>query len=257
MLRSALAVSFTLLLGVAGRSRTVGLDAAHPVTHAQMGYGILTFRPGNPKAAPLPGRFRVLRITGGSGVSIIPERGEALLTPAGALKLEAAVTELDHLAAEWAKRHPPARLTVTREGERVKIVAIGKGGHSSEPKSGHNALGDLTAFLATLDLTFDRQGALAAFIGASLGTETDGQSLGLAHHADEMGDLTANLSLWKEEKRQPAAVVEIRIPRGLPRATIEKRLAERTILFAERTGVPIAVAVEISSPPPPAGAVLP
>jgi predicted dipeptidase len=228
---------------------TVGLDAAYPVTHAQKGYGILTFRPAKPAAAPLPGRFRVLRITGGSGVSIIPERGEALLVPAAALKPEAAAAELSRLAAEWAKRHPPAQLAVTREGDQVKIAALGKGGHSSEPRSGHNALGDLTAFLAALDLTFDPPGALAAFMGASLGTETDGQSLGLAHHDDEIGDLTANLSLWKEEKGQPAAVVNIRAPRGLPQAEIEKCLAERTALFSRRTGVPIAVEVEISSEP--------
>ncbi|HEV7518620.1 MAG TPA: Sapep family Mn(2+)-dependent dipeptidase [Thermoanaerobaculia bacterium] len=232
---------------------TVGLDAAYPVTHAQKGYGVLTFRPGKPAAAPLPGRFRVVRITGGSGVSIIPERGEALLAPeppaAAGLKLETAVAELSRRAAEWAQRHPPARLVVTREGDQVKIVALGKGGHSSEPRSGHNALGDLTAFLATLDLTFDPQGALAAFMGASLGTETDGQSLGLAHHDDEMGDLTANLSLFKEEKGQPAAVVNLRSPRGVPQATIERRLAERTALFAQHAGVPIAVQVEISSEP--------
>ena len=131
----------------------------------------------------------------------------------------------------------------------MRIVALGKGGHSSEPRSGHNALGDLTAFLATLDLTFDPPGALVAFVGTALGTETDGQSLGLLHHDEEMGSLTANLSLFKEEKGQPAAVVNIRSPRGLPKPEIERRLAERTTLFEKRTGVPIAVQVEISSEP--------
>jgi len=229
---------------------TVGLDAAYPVTHAQKGYGILTFVPGKGTAAAKPGRFRVVRVTGGSGVSIIPERGEARLAPAApGLKPEAAVAELSRLAAEWAKRHPPAQLDVTREGEQVKIVALGKGGHSSEPRSGHNALGDLTAFLASLDLTFDPPGALAAFVGTALGTETDGQSLGLLHHDAEMGNLTANLSLLKEVKGQPAAVVNIRFPRGLPKPEIERRLAERTTLFLKRTGVPITVQVEISSEP--------
>jgi dipeptidase D len=232
---------------------TVGLDAAYPVTHAQKGYGILTFVPGKgamAATAAKPGRFRVARVSGGSGVSIIPERGEALLAPAApGLTLEAAVTELSRLAAEWAKKHPPARLTVSRAGEQAKIVALGKGGHSSEPRSGHNALGDLTAFLATLDLTLDPPGALAVFMGSSLGTETDGQSLGLLHHDDETGNLTANLSLFKEEKGQPAAVVNIRSPRGLPKPEIERRLAERTTLFAKRTGIPMTVQVEISSEP--------
>jgi predicted dipeptidase len=229
---------------------TVGLDAAYPVTHAQKGYGILTFVPGKGVVAAKPGRFRVVRVSGGSGVSIIPERGEAILAPAApGLTAAAAVPELSRQAAEWAKKHPPARLTVSRDGKQAKIVASGKGGHSSEPRSGHNALGDLTAFLATLDLTLDPPGALAIFMGSSLGTETDGQSLGLLHHDDETGNLTANLSLFKEEKGQPAAVVNIRSPRGLPEPEIERRLAERTTLFAKRTGIPMSVEVEISSEP--------
>jgi acetylornithine deacetylase/succinyl-diaminopimelate desuccinylase-like protein len=134
----------------------------------------------------------------------------------------------------------------------VKIVALGKGGHSSEPRSGHNALGDLTAFLATLDLTLDPPGALAMFIGSSLGTEADGQSLGLLHHDDEMGNLTANLSLFQEKKGRPEvpeAVVNIRAPRGLPKPEIEKRLGQRTALFEKHTGVPMTVQVEIATEP--------
>ncbi len=232
---------------------TVGLDAAYPVTHAQKGYGLLTFVPGRGATgagAAKPGRFRVIRVSGGSGVSIIPERGEAILAPAApGLTAAAALPELSRQAAEWAKKHPPARLTVSLDGKQVKLVALGKGGHSSEPRSGHSALGDLTAFLATLDLTLDPPGALAIFMGSSLGTETDGQSLGLLHHDDETGNLTANLSLFKEEKGQPAAVVNIRSPRGLPKPEIERRLAERTTLFAKRTGIPMTVEVEISSEP--------
>jgi len=232
---------------------TVGLDAAYPVTHAQKGYGVLTFAAGKPAAAPHPGLLRVVRLAGGSGVSIIAERGEALLAPAAAgLKPEAVtaqVTDLARRAAEWAKRHPPARLTVSREDDLVKLVAEGKGGHSSEPRSGHNALGDLTAFLATLDLTLDPPGALALFVGTSVGTETDGQALGLARHDDEIGDLTASLAFLKDQDGQPAAVVNIRQPRGLPQAEIEKRLAERTALFTRRTGVPLTTKVELLSEP--------
>ena len=60
--------------------RTVGLDAAYPVVHAQKGYGILRFR-AQAAAAPKPGKWRVVRMGGGSGMSIIPEKGEALLEP--------------------------------------------------------------------------------------------------------------------------------------------------------------------------------
>jgi len=227
---------------------TIGLDAAYPVTHAQKGYGILTFTSG-PLAKPaLPARYRVLRMEGGSGMSIIAERGAALLQPAAG-DLEGARAEVAHAAERWAAAHPPARLAVTREGGALKITALGKGGHSSEPKSGHNALGDLAAFVATLDITLDRWGALAAFVGGAVGTETDGRSLGIARRDPVMGELTANLSYLREKDGAPLAEVNIRPPRGISKAEIEKSLAERTAIFDRASGAAIAATTEIPSDP--------
>ena len=137
---------------------TVGIDAAYPVTYAQKGYGILTFRTGTPNAAASGGRWRVAKIAGGSGLSIIPERGEALVEPLGGGAAAARLGELAGLAKTWAAAHPPANLTVSPEGDLLKIVAVGHGGHSSAPASGHNALGDLAAFLSQLDLRHDAWG---------------------------------------------------------------------------------------------------
>jgi predicted dipeptidase len=227
---------------------TIGLDAAYPVTHAQKGYGILTFTSG-PLAKPAPpARYRVLRMEGGSGMSIIAERGEALLQPAAG-DLEVARAEVAHAAERWAAAHPPARLTVTREGGALKITALGKGGRSAEPKSGHNALGDLAAFVATLDIGLDRWGALAAFVGGAVGTETDGRSLGIAHRDPVMGELTANLSFLREKDGAPLAEVSIRPPQGISKAAIERSLAERTAIFDRASGAAIAATTEIVTEP--------
>jgi len=228
---------------------TIGLDAGYPVTHAQKGYGILTFTSGPPAKAPRPGRYRLLKMEGGSGMSIIAERGEALLQPTAPGDLEAARVETARAAERWAATHPAARLTVTREGEALKVAALGKGGHSSEPKSGHNALGDLTAFVATLDLTLDRWGALAAFVGGAVGTETDGRSLGIARRDPVMGELTANLSYLREKDGAPIAQVNVRHPQGVSKAEIEASLAERTAVFDRASGAAVAATTEIASEP--------
>jgi dipeptidase D len=236
--------------------RTIGLDAAYPVTHAQKGYGVLTFR-AEPVAEPRPGRWRIVRMSGGSGLSIIAERGEALLEPVGPeVSKEAALAELSSRAAEWAKAHPPAKLTVRREGDLLQVTAEGKGGHSSEPAAGHNALGDLTAFLATLEPRMDPWGALASFVGSAIGTETDGRSLGIQHVDPAMGALTTNLSFILEENGAPVARVNIRPPRGITKERIEKSLAERAAAFSRRTGATIATETALLSEPhyvPPEG----
>jgi dipeptidase D len=228
---------------------TIGLDAGYPVTHAQKGYGILTFTSGPLARPPKPARYRVLKMAGGSGMSIIAERGEALLQPIASGDRETARAEMAHAAERWAAAHPPARLTVTRDGDALKIAATGRGGHSSEPKSGHNALGDLAAFVATLDPVLDRWGALAAFVGGAVGTETDGRSLGIARRDPVMGELTANLSFLREKDGTPTAEVNIRPPQGVTKAAIEKSLAERIAVFDRASGAAVAAAVEIASEP--------
>jgi predicted dipeptidase len=230
--------------------RTVGVDAAYPVTHAQKGYGIVTFR-AQSVAEPKGGAWRVVRMSGGSGMSIIAERGEAVLEKVGADPAQAQ-DELAALAAAWSRSHPPARLTVSRdarEGSRLRLTAVGHGGHSSQPASGHNALGDLTAFLATLDLRMDPWGSLASFTGIAVGTETNGTALGLAHRDPVMGELTANLSFLRDDKGTPVAEINIRYPRGIAKPEMEKQLADRTAAFTRRTGSGIAATVDLTSEP--------
>ncbi len=230
--------------------RTIGLDAAYPVVNAQKGYGILRFR-SRPAAEPkLSGHWRVVRMSGGSGMSIIPEQGEAVLERLGSEREKGnAQADLTRSAAAWAKAHPPAKLTVSREGGFLKVQATGRAGHSSEPSTGHNALGDLTAFLATLDLRMDAWGALAAFTGIAVGTETNGRSLGIDHRDALMGELTSNFSFLREDQGAPVAEVNIRVPRGLTKAQIEQKVAERTGVFSRHAGVTVTPEVEIANEP--------
>ena len=66
------------------------------------------------------------KMSGGSGMSIIAERGEALVERSGTAKEKAAAfDDLSRLAAQWAKSHPPAKLAVSREGGLLKVTAQG------------------------------------------------------------------------------------------------------------------------------------
>jgi len=216
---------------------TLGIDAAYPVTHAQKGYGVLAFH-GKGAPEPKPAAWRVMSLSGGSGMSIIPEEGAAVLEPFGETSGDPkkAQAELARLAAAWSAAHPPARLAVSQQGNLLKLTAAGKGGHSSAPESGHNALGDLTTFLATLDLRQDAWGSLAGFVGTALGTTTDGKGLGLDRHDDILGDLTTNISFLRDDKGTPIAEINIRAPRGVTTEETARRISEVAAAYAQRTG---------------------
>lgn len=206
--------------------------AAEPVAKAPPpGTALLTFR-AQPAAQPKPGAWRIVRMNGGG------ERGEAILERSGtAAEKAASVTELTRLAAGWSGAHPPAKLAVHPEGKLAAVTAQGR------------ALGDLTAFLATLDLRLDTWGALASFTGFAVGTETDGLSLGLLRRDPLHGNLTASFASLREEKGAPVAEVTLRCPPGVTQAFVEKQLAGRTAAFRRATGATIAVQVELPGEP--------
>ena len=244
MRRALPILSFALLLGAGSRlpAQTATPPTASP-SRAQKGFGLLTFR-ARPVAEPRAGKWRIAKMSGGSGPSIIAERGEALLERTGtARERSGAFVELTRLAGQWMKDHPPAKLKVGFKGDLLELTAEGRRGDSSAPASGHNALGDLTAFLSTLDLRLDSWGALAAFTGIAVGTETDGKSLGIAHRDAMTGELTANLASLREEQGTPIAEITLRLPRGVTREQIESRLADRSAAFAQRSGATVAAEV--------------
>ncbi len=220
---------------------TFGVDASYPVVHAQKGYGVLTVR-GKGAAKPKRGEWTVVEMSGGSGMSIIPESGEAILDTSR--YPEGAWTFLQDAAAKWSAAHPPARIIVQQEpGLRFHVLAEGKGGHSSEPASGHNALADLAGFLASLKPTLNAHGALVSFLAETLKTETDGRSFGIATHDEGIGDLTASLSFLRMKEGDPVAEINLRLPRGISNDEVQSRVAAKAAAFQKRTGA----AVEIQS----------
>ena len=228
---------------------TLGIDASYPVTHAQKAWCSLDFTAiaATGGAGASPGSWRVLSVSGGSGLSIIAERAAARLEPPAAVF--GAAEQLRASAADWAAAHPPARLEVSEGEQGIVLHAHGRGGHSSEPSNGHNAFGDLTAFLVTLELVPDAWGSLVRFIGLAVGTETDGAGLGLAHDDPVMGPLTANLGRFDLHGGWPRARLSLRVPRGLDAATIEARVTERLAAFAQRERVTIEAEIDMPYPP--------
>jgi dipeptidase D len=227
---------------------TIGFDASYPVTHAQKAWSVMTVTAPRSESRNEPASgWRIVSLEGGSGLSIIPERGELVLQP-----LESALAaELAERAATWAAAHPPARLEVTTEGELVRLTATGRGGHSSEPEGGHNALGDLAAFVfdSETELHPADRGALVRCMGRIIGTETHGERLGISHTDPVMGSLTVNLALFDEEEGRPRARASMRVPRGIESDAIEAAIDKAVGECVQTLGQPLEPSFRMASPP--------
>ena len=244
------ALTFLASTLIASAVLAAAAPAVPTVPKNQKGEGVLTVR-AQPVAQPKPGKWRLVRLSGGGGgLAVIPARAEALIERTGTAEERGnAYGEISLLASLWSRSNLPGRLSVACEGDRFKIAAEGKAASAADPQSGHNALGDLTAFLATLELRMDAWGALATFTGIAVGTETNGLSLGLAQRDPVLGDLTANLAAVREEKGIPLAEIGLQVPRGITKAFMGKQLADRTAAFTRRTGAALVTKLELKSEP--------
>ena len=221
---------------------TIGIDGEYPVTHAQKGYGLLTLTSGKISMSKKKGEWPVLSMSGGFGGSIIPEKGEAIV--AGVTN---SLNRLTELARAWESENPPAKFTLTSEKGNVKLIAHGASGHSASPESGHNALGDLTAFLASLDLTPNSWGVLTMHLGRYIGTETDGASWGIAHTDSVMGSMTTNLAIISVEDGNPTALVNIRAPRGITAEQVEAAVNKRIDKINKEYGSALSLSMTLGS----------
>jgi len=198
---------------------TIGIDAQYPVTNAQKAFRLLTVSSEEFDIGDRKGDWTIISMSGGIANNIIPENVEATLT-GGTNAFE----DLNNLAQMWEAEHTPAKFVLTEEGNKIKIEAFGTTGHSAEPEKGHNAFGDLTAFLASLELKPDRWGSLTYFMGKYVGDEFYGKSLGIAYHDPEMGPLTTNLATVKTIDGSPTTTISLRIPTGIELSFIDEKV---------------------------------
>ncbi len=91
------------------------------------------------------------------------------------------------------------------------VISRGKAAHACEPYKGFNAASALIKLIAKA-YGSNEIGDICNFINISLGSETDGCSLGLKTHCSVSGDLTVNLGCVHIEGNEARADFDIRYP---------------------------------------------
>lgn len=164
-------------------------DAGFPAVHGEKGFvkGTFTYTYREPSA--------VKELYAGIQVNVVPHHAYAVLQ-----------------GMQAASMPPAPYITVTQEGEDVRIAALGEPAHAADPGNGRNAIGLLMQYLALVLPMGD--GALPGigYIAQSLGTAYDGAGVGVACSDAVSGALTLNVGILRGDAASLTIRIDIRNP---------------------------------------------
>lgn len=108
---------------------------------------------------------------------------------------------------------PDEGITVTEENGKTIVEAVGSGAHGSTPHLGVNAAVKLLNAVKENEFGGDFQ-QLMDFILEKIGTETNGETLGIHYADDETGETTVNLGVVKYDGEDLMFTLDIRYPKN-------------------------------------------
>lgn len=146
------------------------------------------------------GRIHILELEGGTAPNVVTPR--CRLTVEGEIAVE-----------------PGEGITVTRRDGQTAVEVVGLGAHGSTPALGINAAVRLFRAVRGNDFGGDFQ-RMMDFVLEQLGTETDGQTLGIHYSDAETGETTVNLGIVRYTGEEMSLTLDIRHPKNADPARI-------------------------------------
>lgn len=177
-------------------------DADFPVIHGEK--GILVFDLVKKLDSNVSGDVVLESIKGGNAANMVPDYCEATLKANDPSRLQ---QKLDDFVN--STNYP---LALTREGEKVKIVAKGVSAHGSTPEKGENAITYLMAFL---DKILDPSTPLGEFVKVyndRIAFRHNGENIGCGFEDDVSGKLNFNPGVIKGDEKEIRLTINIRYP---------------------------------------------
>lgn len=192
-------------------------DANFPVIYAEKGIALM-----QAAAQVTPGK--VISLHAGTVVNAVPGKAEAVLRAIDAETIR-------QIANECA-----AKITVEQlpTGD-IKLTAIGKAAHGSQPEKGINAAALLLTLLAALPLD-DAESRHISNISRLFGSDHHGEAAGIACTDEVSGKLTLNLGKIDWEGDRCVLALDMRYPVTAPFAEI----------YSNLTGITEANSLELS-----------
>ena len=167
-------------------------DASYPVINTEKGSLQISLH------APFDADGIVKEIHVGERHNVIPGEATALLSGDKALQ--------DTINEKAAALGVDVKATLTAEG--VKVLSVGITGHAAYPEGARNALGQMLVVLDAAGLT-----GVLSVLAKVVGTEYNGESLGIACSDKTSGPLSCNLGILQYDAENGLyATLDIRYP---------------------------------------------
>lgn len=218
----------------------VAFDALYPVVTGESGTGAIrvTLRD-DPAAA---GPARIVSFTGGSYLSQVPARAEAVVDGTDA--------RLASALRRDAARAPAGRIEVEPRGGALHIRSRGVAAHSSAPWAGRNAIVQLAALLDRYPWPPTAAGSLVRFANDLVGPGHHADRFGdLAYAHEVMGRLTLTLAtVAPAEGGGLVAALNIRRPAGRTSREVEKTVRAALDGWGRRSGRRFECTVDVGEP---------
>ena len=114
--------------------------------------------------------------------------------------------------------------------------AVGKASHGSTPELGVNAAVNLIKTLSDI-YGYSSLGNLCTFLGKEIGSETNGQTLGISCSDEQSGNLTVNLGIVDIDENQSHAFIDIRYPVTADFNDIIKQISEKAAPYSLKVDI--------------------
>ena len=114
--------------------------------------------------------------------------------------------------------------------------AVGKASHGSTPELGVNAAVNLIRTLSDI-YGYSSLGNLCTFLGKEIGSETNGQTLGISCSDEQSGNLTVNLGIVDIDENQSHAFIDIRYPVTADFNDIIRQISEKAAPYSLKVDI--------------------
>lgn len=171
-------------------------DASYPLIFCEKGMTVLTVGKKNPKN----GEKAILQFEGGTASNVVTE--DCVLKVAG----DANVNTMEGVS-------------VSKKDGTTTVSAKGKSAHGSRPFEGENAAIKLLVSVKDNAFGGDFQNMMD-FLIHEIGTETNGETLGVCFKDEETGETTVNVGVVKYTEDEMSVTLDIRYPKNGDHDTI-------------------------------------
>jgi succinyl-diaminopimelate desuccinylase len=164
---------------------------------------------------------KVIReFTSGTVVNAVPSKAVCMIRCTGE----------EYLNLQKAAQKVKGDFRFEKTDDGVHITSHGKASHAMQPQEGLNAATHLMELLGNV-FSYDELGSLVHFVKACIGTELDGESLGIKQEDPESGPLTLNVGVLNIGANFASVEIDSRYPVTSKGETIFAAIANRALEF--------------------------